>query len=251
MSNTTTFQIKVWRQANPQSAGKMVTYTVEDVVPEMSFLEMLDALNEDLIKKGEDPIAFESDCREGICGNCGLVINGIAHGPKAACTTCELRMREFKNNALITVEPFRAKAFPLIKDLVVDRSSLDNVISSGGYISVNTGSASEANLIPVSKENAEKAMDAASCIGCGACVAACPNASASLFTGAKVTQYTYLPQGHVERSRRVKRMVQQMDKEGFGDCSNHAECEAVCPKTISISHIAAMRREYMKAILNQ
>ena len=251
MSNSTTYQIEVWRQANASSPGKMVSYSVNNIVPEMSFLEMLDALNEELIKKGDDPIAFESDCREGICGNCGLVINGIAHGPKAACTTCELRMREFQHYKRITVEPFRAVAFPIIKDLVVDRSSLDNVVSQGGYISVNTGSAPEANLTAVPKEKADLAMDAASCIGCGACVAACPNASASLFTGAKIAQYSFLPQGHIERKRRAIRMVKRMDKEGFGDCSNHAECEAVCPKEISISHIAIMRREYMKALLSQ
>jgi succinate dehydrogenase / fumarate reductase iron-sulfur subunit len=216
----------------------------------MSFLEVLDRLNEDLITKGEDPVAFDSDCREGICGTCGLVIDGVSHGPKAACTTCELRMRSFKDGDTLTVEPFRARGFPVIKDLVVDRSAFDRIMAKGGYISVNAGSAPEANSIPVSKEKADAAMDAAACIGCGACVAACPNASASLFVSAKISQFTHLPQGHEERRRRALAMVTQMDDEGFGDCSNHGECEAVCPKEISIAHIARMRREYFKAVLS-
>jgi len=242
------FNLKIWRQPNPGAEGQLRDYTVDRILPEMSFLEMLDVLNENLVKQGEEPVAFDSDCREGICGVCGLVINGVAHGPKLACTTCELRMREFADGATITVEPFRAKALPVVKDLVVDRSAFDRVMARGGYVSVNTGSAPEANLIPVPKATAEKAMDSATCIGCAACVAACPNASASLFVGAKVAQYALLPQGQVERGRRARRMVEQMDREGFGDCSNHAECEAVCPKEISISNIATMRREYMRAL---
>jgi succinate dehydrogenase / fumarate reductase iron-sulfur subunit len=242
------FCLNIWRQPNANSPGGLVSYTVDDIVPEMSFLEMLDALNEDLSKRGEDPIAVESDCREGICGNCGVVIDGVAHGPKGAVTTCELRMREFQDGDTITVEPFRARAFPVIKDLVIDRSAFDRIIAQGGYVSVDTGAAPEANIIPVPKEQSDQAIDAASCIGCGACVAACPNASASLFVGAKIAQYTFLPQGQLERKRRALRMVEQMDGEGFGDCSNHAECEAVCPKEISISHIAVLRREVIKAV---
>lgn len=221
-------------------------YVARDVAPEMSFLEMLDSLNEDLTRNGEEPIEFESDCREGICGNCGLVIDGVAHGPKSACTTCELRMRNFKDGDTITVEPFRARAFPVIKDLVIDRNAFDRIIARGGYVSENSGSARDANAFPIPKRFADQAMDAASCIGCGACVAACPNASASLFAGAKVAQYTFLPQGQSERKRRVARMVKQMDQEGFGDCSNHGECEAVCPKAISIYNIGIMRREYYR-----
>jgi succinate dehydrogenase / fumarate reductase iron-sulfur subunit len=245
------FKLLIWQQSGKESPGKMVQYEVNDISPDISFLEMLDKLNEDLIKKGETPIEFDSDCREGICGMCGLVINGIAHGSKHECTTCEIRMRQFKDGQTITIEPFRAKTFPVIKDLVVDRSAFDRIIQKGGYISVNTGSAPEANLIQVDKDNADLAMDAAACIGCGACVAACPNASASLFTGAKVSQFALLPQGHVERKRRVYRMVAQMDREGFGLCSNHAECEAVCPKAISISTIARMRREYFRAAITK
>ena len=246
MSETMTLNLLVWRQPDADTAGKMVPYVARNVVPEMSFLEMLDALNEELTKDGEEPIEFESDCREGICGNCGLVINGIAHGPKSACTTCELRMRNFEDGDTITVEPFRARAFPVVKDLVIDRSAFDRVIARGGYVSENSGSARDANAFPISKRFADRAMDAASCIGCGACVAACPNASASLFVGAKIAQYTFLPQGQSERQRRVARMVKHMDLEGFGDCSNYGECEAVCPKEISIYHIGIMRREYYK-----
>jgi len=237
----------LWRQDSANAKGRMVPYRVKDIHPDQSFLEMLDMLNEVLVEEGEEPFAVESDCREGICGNCGLVIGGIAHGPKKACTTCELRMREFKDGDTITVEPFRAKAFPIIKDLVVDRSAFDRIVSRGGYVGVKTGSAIDANILPVPKDDAEASMDAAQCIGCGACVAACPNASASLFVGAKVSQYTWLPQGKAEAKIRVMRMAEQMDEEGFGDCSNHGECEAVCPKEISIANIARMRREYGKA----
>lgn len=242
------FRLKIWRQAGPDQPGRFEEYTVDNISPDMSFLEMLDELNEELVRQDKDPIAFDSDCREGICGACGLMINGMAHGPKLGCTTCELRMREFPDGSLITVEPFRADAFPVIKDLVVDRSALDRIIAAGGYISVNTGSAPDANAIPIPKEIAEEAMDAAACIGCGACVAACPNASAALFTGAKISQLALLPQGHPERERRVISMVEQMDAEGFGNCSNHGECEAACPKGISIVNIARMRREYIRAM---
>lgn len=243
------FRIKVWRQADPEDAGRFETYPVDDVIPEMSFLEMMDLLNEQLLKRDERPIEFDSDCREGICGTCGMVINGAAHGPKRACTTCEVRMRQFREGETITVEPFRARGFPVIKDLVVDRSAFDRIISAGGYTSVNTGSAPDANAMLIPKVFAEKAMDSAACIGCGACVAACPNASASLFVSAKITQFSLLPQGQAERKRRAVRMVEQMDQEGFGNCSNHAECEAACPKSISIENIARMRREYMKGAL--
>lgn len=239
--------LKIWRQAGPNEPGRLVPYTVEEVSPDMSFLEMLDKLNEQLIHGGEEPVAFDSDCREGICGTCGLVINGVAHGPQSACTTCELRMRQFNDGDTITVEPFRAAAFPIVKDLVVDRTAFDRIIRKGGYISVNAGSAPDANAIPIGKKIADAAMDAAACIGCGACVAACPNASASLFLSAKISQFALLPQGQVERVERALRMVAQMDEEGFGDCSNHGECEAVCPKEISIGNIARMRREYLRA----
>jgi succinate dehydrogenase / fumarate reductase iron-sulfur subunit len=242
--------LNIWRQAGPDDTGRIVSYTVDDITVDMSFLEVLDRLNEDLIKQGDEPVAFDSDCREGICGTCGLVVNGIAHGPRSGCTSCELRMRSYQDNDTITVEPFRATGFPVIKDLVVDRSAFDRIIARGGYISVNAGSAPDANAIPVPKQDADKAMDAATCIGCGACVAACPNASATLFVSAKVAQFAHLPQGRAERTRRVRAMVDQMDKEGFGDCSNHAECEAVCPKEISITNIATMRREYLRAAVS-
>lgn len=245
------FHLKVWRQEGPDVPGRFEEYTVDEILPEMSFLEMLDTLNERLIRENKDPIQFDSDCREGICGMCGLVIDGMAHGPKLGCTTCELRMRHFEDGATITVEPFRAEAFPVVKDLVVDRSALDRIISAGGYISVNTGSAPDANAILIPKDVAEEAMDAAACIGCGACVAACPNASASLFVGAKIAQLSLLPQGGVERKERARRMVEQMDLEGFGGCSNHGECEAACPKGISIINIARMRREFAKATLTR
>jgi len=241
------YKLKVWRQPRGARSGKLVDYQIAGIDPNMSFLEMMDQLNEVLLKKGEEPVAIESDCREGICGTCGVVIDGQAHGPVPNITTCSLRMRSFANGATITVEPFRAKAFPIIKDLIVDRAGFDRIIQRGGYVSVNTGSAPEANTMPIPKDIAEAAMDSAACIGCGACVAACPNASASLFVSAKVRQMALLPQGDAERARRVLAMVEQMDHEGFGDCSNHGECEAACPKSISIENISVLRREYVRA----
>ena len=249
MSSGLNLKLMIWRQAGPASPGKLVSYTMENVIPAMSFFEMLDLLNEKLIKQGDVPIAFDSDCREGICGTCGLVINGIAHGPHAKAASCEVRMRSFADGETIVVEPFRAVSFPVIKDLVVDRTALDRIIAAGGYVSTNTGSAPDANSVPVPRNDAELAMDAASCIGCGACVAACPNASASLFTGAKISQYALLPQGRVEAQERALRMVERMDAEGFGNCSNHAECEAVCPKEIRLEFIARLNRDYIKATL--
>lgn len=246
-----TLNLEIWRQESRDEKGEMTSYKVEDISPHMSFLEMLDVLNEDLIKKGEDPVAFDSDCREGICGTCGMVVNGVAHGPQRSTSVCQLHMRHFSEGDTIRIEPFRADAFPVIRDLVVDRSSFDNIIKSGGYISVNTGSAPDANTTLIGKDIADSAMDSATCIGCGACVAACPNASAHLFTSAKITHLVLLPQGTPERERRVRRMVEQMDSEGFGNCSNHGECEAVCPKEISISNIATMRKEYLRAILKK
>jgi len=243
------YTVRVWRQAGKDQPGALQSYSVDGIIPNMSFLEMLDVLNEKLTKEGKEAIAFDSDCREGICGMCSLVIDGVAHGPQAACTTCAVRMRDFPAGSTITVEPFRAKAFPIIKDLVVDRSAFDKIIAVGGYVSVNAGAAPDANSILVGKESADRAMDAAACIGCGACVAACPNASASLFTSAKITQLGALPQGQPERKKRVVAMVEEMDRLGFGDCSNHGECEAVCPKEIGINHIAQMRRDYMMAML--
>jgi len=242
-----TFELQIWRQKNANTPGKMVNYTISDVSDDMSFLEMLDVLNEELVLKGDESVEFDNDCREGICGMCSMVINGIPHGPDHATAACQLHMRHFKDGDKISIEPFRAKAFPTIKDLVVDRSAFDRIIAAGGYISISVGSAPDANSILVAKDHADESMDAAACIGCGACVAACPNASASLFVSAKIAQFGLLPQGHPERKRRALRMVTQMDKEGFGDCSNHAECEAVCPKQISIANIAYMRREYVKA----
>ena len=238
----------VWRQPNRNSPGRAARYAVSDISPEMSFLEMLDVLNEQLILKGEEPVAFESDCREGICGQCSLVVNGIPHGPERGTTVCQLHMRRFRDGDTIVIEPWRAAAFPVIKDLVVDRSAFDRIIAASGYVSVNTGSAPDANAIPIPRDVAEKAMDSAQCIGCGACVAACKNASAALFTSAKVTQLSLLPQGDPERARRVVRMVQQHDAEGFGSCSNEGECEAVCPKEIPITNIARMNREYIRAV---
>jgi succinate dehydrogenase / fumarate reductase iron-sulfur subunit len=243
--------LKVWRQKGPEVKGSMQTYPVSDVSPDMSFLEMLDVLNEELVEKGDEPIAFDHDCREGICGSCDLFIDGEPHGPMHRTTTCQLHMRSFKDGDTITIEPFRAKAFPVIKDLVVDRSSFDRVIQAGGYVSVNTsGNTLDANAIPVPKENADKAFDAATCIGCGACVAACKNASAMLFVSAKVSQLTLLPQGDVEANERVKNMVAQMDKEGFGNCSVTGACEVECPKGISLENIARMNREYLRANVN-
>ncbi len=240
--------LRIWRQDGPGSKGEMVPYAVENISPDMSFLEMLDVLNEQIVKKGEEPINFDNDCREGICGMCSLVINGIAHGPERTCT-CQLHMRSFNDGDTITIEPWRATAFPLIKDLVVDRGAFDRIIQAGGYTSINAGNAQDANALPIKKENADKAMDAAACIGCGACVASCPNGSATLFVSAKISQFALLPQGQVERDRRALEMIGQMDKEGFGDCSNHVECEAVCPKEISIAHIARAKREYIKAMV--
>ena len=242
-----TIHLKIWRQARGATGGQFVEYTVEDVQPEMSFLEMLDILNEQIIKSGEEAIEFDNDCREGICGTCGMIISGVAHGTHAGTTTCEVRMRSYKDGDPITVEPFRATAFPIIKDLVVDRSAFDRMQAKGGYVSMNVGSAPDGNAQLIPKENADDAMDAATCIGCGACVAACPNGSASLFVSARISQFSYLPQGEAERTRRALRMVDQMDSEGFGSCSNHGECEAACPKEISIQNIARMRREFIKA----
>ena len=240
--------LKVWRQASASVTGQFVDYTAENVSPDMSFLEMLDVVNESLISKGEDPIAFESDCREGICGACGFLVDGIAHGPDAGTTVCQLHMRRFRDNDRLILEPWRAKAFPIIKDLVVDRSAFDRIIQAGGYTSVNVGGAQDANTILVPKSHADKAMDAAACIACGACVAACKNASAALFTSAKVSHLALLPQGQVERTSRVVRMLERHDAEGFGSCSNEGECEAVCPKEIPITNIARMNREYFRAV---
>ncbi|WP_300433890.1 succinate dehydrogenase/fumarate reductase iron-sulfur subunit [Christiangramia sp.] len=240
--------LKIWRQKNADTKGKVVTYQVSDISEDMSFLEMMDVLNEQLIDKGDEPVAFDHDCREGICGSCSLQINGEPHGPDRGVATCQLHMRKFKDGDTITIEPFRAKAFPLIKDLVVDRSSFDRIQQAGGYVSVNTsGNTIDANSIPVDKESADMSFYAATCIGCGACVAACKNASAMLFTSAKVSQFALLPQGEVEADRRVLQMVEQMDKEGFGNCTNTGACEIECPKGISLENIARMNREYLKA----
>ncbi|MEE8250343.1 MAG: succinate dehydrogenase/fumarate reductase iron-sulfur subunit [Gemmatimonadales bacterium] len=241
--------LHVWRQAGPDDKGRFERYEARDVSPHMSFLEMLDVVNETLIVEGGEPIAFEHDCREGICGACGMVINGSPHGPKKAVTTCQLHMRSFDDGDEIWIEPWRAKAFPIRKDLVVDRSALDRVIQAGGYISVRTGSAPDANAIPIPKEKADVAFDAATCIGCGACVAACPNASAMLFAAAKVTHLGLLPQGQPERYERVVRMVARMDAEGFGYCSNHGACQTACPKEISTDFIAQLNRDVLKASL--
>jgi succinate dehydrogenase / fumarate reductase iron-sulfur subunit len=238
-------KLKVWRQKSISAKGSFVTYSMDNVNAEMSMLECLDVLNESLSEKGEEPICFEHDCREGICGSCGFVINGIAHGPLPATTVCQLTMRHFKDGETLTLEPWRAKPFPLIKDLVVDRRALDRIIASGGYISVSTGSAPDGNAIPVSKEAADRSMDAAACIGCGACVAACPNASAALFTGAKIAHLGVLPQGKPEQDRRAVSMVTQMNEEGFGGCTNIGECTGVCPKEIPLEVIAAMNRDYI------
>jgi succinate dehydrogenase iron-sulfur subunit len=241
--------LKVWRQLGPKAPGELVDYLAENVSPDMSFLEMLDVVNEELIAKGIDPIAFDSDCREGICGACGFLINGIPHGPDPGTTVCQLHMRRFQDNDRLIIEPWRAKAFPLVKDLIVDRSAFDRIIQAGGYTSVNVGGAQDGNTILISKNTVESAMDAAACIACGACVAACKNASAALFTSAKVSHLAQLPQGQVEAKSRVIAMVERHDAEGFGSCSNEGECEAVCPKEISITNIARMNREYFKAVL--
>ena len=242
--------LKVWRQANAETKGKMETYTMQEVSPDMSFLEMMDVLNEQLMAQGIDPVAFDHDCREGICGMCSMFINGEAHGPDRLVTTCQLHMRKFKDGDTITIEPFRAKAFPVIKDLTVDRSAFDRVQQAGGFVSVNTsGNTQDANAIPIDKHDADKAFDAASCIGCGACVATCKNASAMLFVSAKVSQYALLPQGKVEATDRVLNMVKQMDEEGFGNCTNTGACEVECPKGISLENIARMNREYLFASL--
>ena len=242
--------LKVWRQANSESKGKMKTYQIADVSPDMSFLEMMDVLNEQLMTQGIDPIAFDHDCREGICGMCSMFINGEAHGPDRLVTTCQLHMRKFKDGDTITIEPFRARAFPVIKDLAVDRSSFDRIQQAGGFISINTsGNTQDANAIPIDKHDADKAFDAATCIGCGACVATCKNASAMLFVSAKVSQYSLLPQGKVEATDRVMNMVKQMDEEGFGNCTNTGACEVECPKGISLENIARMNREYLYASL--
>ena len=240
-------KLRVWRQKDGKSEGQFVEYSARGVSPDMSFLEMLDTVNEELIAKGDEPIAFDHDCREGICGTCGLVINGVAHGPLKATTTCQLHMRFFKDGQKITVEPWSARAFPVIKDLVVDRSAFDRIIQSGGYISVSTGGVPDGNAIPIGKELSDQSMDAAQCIGCGACVAACKNASAMLFVAAKVAHLSLLPQGAVERERRVVNMVDTMDSEGFGNCTNIGSCEAVCPKEITLDSIALMNREYLRA----
>jgi len=239
-------EIKIWRQAGPNSVGSFVDYSVS-VSPDASFLEMLDELNNNLEKNNQDPVVFESDCREGICGTCGMVINGEPHGPQRKIATCQLHMRNFKDGQTIWVEPFRAKAFPVIKDLAVDRSAFDKIIQAGGYVSVNTGGVPDANSIPISKEVASEAFDSAACIGCGACVAACKNGSAMLFVGAKVTQFSLLPQGQPERYKRVEAMVAKMDELGFGSCSNTYACEAECPKGISVKNIASLNREYRLA----
>jgi succinate dehydrogenase / fumarate reductase iron-sulfur subunit len=242
--------LKVWRQAGPTAQGRLVDYTAENVSPDMSFLEMLDSVNEQIIAKGEEPIAFDSDCREGICGTCGCLVDGRPHGPDAGTTVCQLHMRRYKDGDTIVIEPWRAKAFPVLRDLVVDRSAFDRIIQAGGYTSVNTGGAPDANAILIPKTVADEAFESATCIGCGACVAACKNASAALFTSAKITHLALLPQGQVEARTRVVAMVDAMDENGFGGCSNEGECEAVCPKGISLKNIATMNREYRKALFS-
>lgn len=246
--STIDLKLVIWRQKNSDALGDFETHVLKGISTDMSFLEMLDVLNEKLTKDGNDPVAFDHDCREGICGMCGAVVNGIAHGPERETTLCQLHMRKFTSGDTLVIEPFRSRAFPIKKDLMVDRSALDRIIQAGGYVSVNTGGSIDGNAIPISTETAELAMDAAACIGCGACVASCPNGAAMLFTSAKISQLSLLPQGHPERKERAAAMVKQMDKEGFGYCSNERECEAVCPKGISISNIARMNREYLKSI---
>ncbi|MEJ2596215.1 MAG: succinate dehydrogenase/fumarate reductase iron-sulfur subunit [bacterium] len=240
-------KLKIWRQASASAEGKFVEYPLKDISPNASFLEMLDILNEQLVAKGEEPVSFDHDCREGICGTCSLYINGKPHGPDKATTTCQLHMRKFKDGDTIVIEPWRARPFPVIKDLIVDRSAFDEIIQAGGYITVNTGPVPDANALPIPKKNADLAMDAAACIGCGACVAACKNASAMLFVSAKVSQFALLPQGKVEAKERVRKMVAKMDELGFGNCTNTYACEAECPKEISVTNIARMNREFIKA----
>lgn len=247
--STIDLTLKIWRQKNSDSLGDFETYILRDISTDMSFLEMIDVLNEQLTREGKEPVAFDHDCREGICGACGAVVDGVAHGPDLETTLCQLHMRKFKSGDTIVIEPFRSIAFPIKKDLLVDRSALDRIIQAGGFVSVNTGGTVDGNSIPVSTETAELAMDAASCIGCGACVASCPNGAAMLFTGAKISQLSLLPQGHPERKERARSMVTQMDKEGFGYCSNEKECELACPKGISIRNIARMNREFLKSFL--
>ncbi len=248
--STINLTLKIWRQPDSKACGSIETYTLDGINTDMSFLEMLDVLNEKLTLQGIDPVAFDHDCREGICGMCGAVVNGIAHGPEKETTLCQLHMRHFNNGDTIVIEPFRARAYPIQKDLMIDRSALDRIIQSGGYVNVNTGGTPDGNSVRISSIQAELAMDAAACIGCGACVASCPNGSAMLFTSAKVSQLALLPQGQVERKERAQAMVAQMDDEGFGYCTNTAECEAVCPKGISISNIARLNREYIKGVLS-
>jgi succinate dehydrogenase / fumarate reductase iron-sulfur subunit len=248
-SKSLNLTLKIWRQAGPDKPGALRTYQLSGISTDMSFLEMLDVLNEQLIKKGEEPVAFDHDCREGICGTCGVMINGQAHGPDSATTTCQLHMRRFNDGDTILIEPWRAKAFPIVRDLVVNRSAFDRIIQSGGFVSVNTGGAPDGNAIPVPGHMQEKAMDAAACIGCGACVASCKNASAMLFVSAKVSHLANLPQGQAERSRRVLSMVATMDQEHFGNCTNTGECEAACPAEIKLTNIAQLNREYVKAVL--
>ncbi len=243
-------KLKIWRQADNNSKGAMQDYNLDNVSPDMSFLEMLDLLNENLINSGSDPVAFDHDCREGICGMCSLMINGEAHGPQKLTTTCQLHMRSFKDGDTIIIEPFRAKAFPVHKDLMVDRTAFDEIIAAGGFVSMNAGNAPDGNAIPIGKETAELAMDAAACIGCGACVASCENASAMLFTSAKLSQLALLPQGKAEAKERALGMVKKMDELGFGNCTNAAECEASCPKGIELSNIARMNREFFKSALS-
>ena len=243
------FTLRIWRQDGPDAKGHFTTHSVEDISPDSSFLEMMDILNNQLEGQNEMPVAFDSDCREGICGTCGMVINGLAHGPGAKRATCQLYMREFKDGDTLTLEPFRAAAFPVVKDLVIDRSSFDRIIQAGGFVSVNTGAAPDANALPIKKHDADEAFNAAACIGCGACVASCKNASAMLFTSAKVSHLGHLPQGQPERTERVLKMVDQMDSEGFGACTNTEECEAACPKGISVANIARMNRDYWQAKL--